>query len=50
LTVKSSPFLTVPESAFGKPVCRLGLASHAGSDLLGSDIVYALDRGVNFLN
>jgi aryl-alcohol dehydrogenase-like predicted oxidoreductase len=35
---------------FGKPVCRLGLASHEGSQLNPGDIESALDRGVNFLN
>jgi predicted aldo/keto reductase-like oxidoreductase len=35
---------------FGKPVCRLGLASHAGSELEPRDIEYALDQGINFLN
>jgi predicted aldo/keto reductase-like oxidoreductase len=39
-----------PAAAFGKPVCRLGLASHAGAALTEADIGHALDRGVNFLN
>src|SRR5689334_10261448 len=43
------PFLHRPASAFGKPVCRLGLASR-GAGLREEDIRYALDRGVNFLN
>src|SRR4051812_5097481 len=43
-------FLHRSAHAFGKPVCRLGLASHAGSNLAPKDIVYALDHGINFLN
>src|SRR5690349_6498149 len=43
-------FLRRGADAFGKPVCRLGLASHAGTDLAPADIIHALDRGVNFLN
>jgi predicted aldo/keto reductase-like oxidoreductase len=43
-------YLHRPASAFGKPVCRLGLASHAGAALTPDDIHHALDRGVNFLN
>jgi predicted aldo/keto reductase-like oxidoreductase len=45
-----SPFLCRPASAFGKPVCRLGLASHGATDVTPADILHALDRGVNFLN
>jgi predicted aldo/keto reductase-like oxidoreductase len=47
-----SPFLTCPASAFGKPVCRLGLASRGwpASTLTPDDILHAVDRGVNFLN
>jgi predicted aldo/keto reductase-like oxidoreductase len=41
---------STPGAAFGKPVCRLGLASHGATDLAPADILYALDRGVNFLN
>ena len=43
-------FLTYPATAFGKPVCRLGLASRGGTRLTAADVLYALDRGVNFLN
>ncbi len=43
-------FLYRPAAAFGKPVCRLGLASYEGSRLTVSDVRHALDRGVNFLN
>jgi predicted aldo/keto reductase-like oxidoreductase len=46
----ASPFLLCPASAFGKPVCRLGLASHGATDITPHDVLYALDRGVNFLN
>jgi predicted aldo/keto reductase-like oxidoreductase len=43
-------FLHQPAGAFGKPVCRLGLASHDGAKLTVADVHGALDRGVNFLN
>jgi predicted aldo/keto reductase-like oxidoreductase len=43
-------FLLRPAAAVGKPACRLGLASHTGTDLMPRDILHALDRGVNFLN
>jgi aryl-alcohol dehydrogenase-like predicted oxidoreductase len=46
----ASPFLTCPATAFGRPVCRLGLASRGGSGLAADDVLHALDRGVNFLN
>jgi predicted aldo/keto reductase-like oxidoreductase len=45
-----APFLTWPAVAFGKPVCRLGLASHGRTAITPDDVLYALDRGVNFLN
>lgn len=44
------PFLTCPARAFGKPVCRLGLASRGPSALEPDDLLAALDRGVNFWN
>jgi predicted aldo/keto reductase-like oxidoreductase len=44
------PFLFRDARAFGKPVCRLGLASHGATGLKPDDILHALDRGVNFLN
>jgi aryl-alcohol dehydrogenase-like predicted oxidoreductase len=44
------PFLVAPASAFGLPVCRLGLASYGGSAITPEDVLYALGRGVNFLN
>jgi aryl-alcohol dehydrogenase-like predicted oxidoreductase len=45
-----APFLCRPAAAFGRPVCRLGLASHGATDMTPADILHALDRGVNFLN
>jgi predicted aldo/keto reductase-like oxidoreductase len=45
-----SPFLSCPATAFGKPVCRLGLASHGQTSLTADDVVHALSGGVNFLN
>src|SRR5262249_42167151 len=46
----ASPFLHGPASAFGKPVCRLGLACRGDSALTPHDVHFALGRGVNFLN
>jgi len=43
-------FLTYPSLGFGKPVCRLGLATRGGADLTADDVCHAIDRGVNFLN
>jgi aryl-alcohol dehydrogenase-like predicted oxidoreductase len=43
-------FFRRPAAAFGKPVCRLGLASHGETALTEDDVGHALDRGVNFLN
>src|SRR5436190_6187827 len=45
-----APFLTCPAEAFGKPVCRLGLASHGRTAITPDDVLYAVGRGVNFLN
>jgi hypothetical protein len=45
-----NPWLHRDAAAFGKPVCRVGLASHEGSQLTTGDIESALGRGVNFLN
>ncbi len=39
-----------PAAAFGKPVCRLGLASHGATAITPDDVHHALDRGVNYLN
>jgi diketogulonate reductase-like aldo/keto reductase len=44
------PFFWRPATAFGKPVCRLGLASRGGSGLTPDDVHHALGRGVNVLN
>jgi predicted aldo/keto reductase-like oxidoreductase len=43
-------FLQTSTAAFGKPVCRLGLASRGDGQLSVDDVHHALDRGVNFLN
>jgi predicted aldo/keto reductase-like oxidoreductase len=45
-----SPFLLCPPDAFGKPVARVGLASHGQTDLTVDDVQHAVDRGVSFLN
>jgi aryl-alcohol dehydrogenase-like predicted oxidoreductase len=44
------PFLVTPTAAFGRPVCRLGLASYGQTAITPDDVRSALDRGVNFLN
>src|SRR6476620_11421006 len=44
------PFLLSSATAFGLPVCRLGLAARGDSALTPDDVVHAIDRGVNFLN
>jgi aryl-alcohol dehydrogenase-like predicted oxidoreductase len=44
-----SPFLNGP-AAFGRPVCRLGLASRGRSGLVPDDVLHAIECGVNFLN
>ena len=43
-------FLTRPEKEFGKPVCRLGLASHGTTAITAEDVLHAAERGVNFVN
>ena len=45
-----APFLTRPAREFGKPVCRLGLASHVNTSITPDDVLAAIGRGVNFLN
>jgi predicted aldo/keto reductase-like oxidoreductase len=45
-----APFLLRPAAALGKPVCRLGLASHVQTEITTDDVHHALGRGVNFLN
>jgi predicted aldo/keto reductase-like oxidoreductase len=44
------PAATGTTAAFGKPICRLGLASRGGGALTADDVLYAVERGVNFLN
>ena len=44
------PFLVTPATAFGRPVCRLGLASYGRTAITPDDVHHALGRGVNFLN
>jgi predicted aldo/keto reductase-like oxidoreductase len=45
-------YLTCPASAFGMPVCRLGLATRGwpASVLTPDDVLHAVERGINFLN
>lgn len=43
-------FLTCPAQVFGRPVCRLGLATRNGSVLTPDDVLYALDCGINYWN
>ncbi|MGD9644935.1 MAG: aldo/keto reductase [Pirellulales bacterium] len=45
-----STFLTCPADAFGKPVCRLGLASRGSGAVAPDDVLEAIAQGVNFLN
>jgi predicted aldo/keto reductase-like oxidoreductase len=42
----------IPHAPLGRlgPVCRLGLASRSPTGLAEADVLWALDRGVNFLN
>ncbi len=47
---RNNSYLHDPAAAFGKPVCRLGLATRGDTRLTEDDILFALDRGVNFLN
>jgi aryl-alcohol dehydrogenase-like predicted oxidoreductase len=44
------PFLVTPAAAFGRPVCRLGLASYGDNTITPDDLLFAISRGVNFLN
>ncbi|HTK77392.1 MAG TPA: aldo/keto reductase [Gemmataceae bacterium] len=43
-------FFYLPAAAFGRPVCRLGLATRGNGSLAEEDVHVALSRGVNFLN
>src|SRR4051812_20073072 len=45
-----APFRRKSASAFGRPVCRLGLASRGGCGLRPEDVHHALGRGGDFLN
>lgn len=44
------PFLLSQHPTWAFPICRLGLATRGGTHLQPADVLYALDRGVNFLN
>jgi aryl-alcohol dehydrogenase-like predicted oxidoreductase len=46
----ADPFFFRPASDFGKPACRLGLASRGDGALTVDDVHIALERGVNVLN
>jgi aryl-alcohol dehydrogenase-like predicted oxidoreductase len=50
LTRPLHPFLVTPASAFGVPVCRLGLASYGQTAITPDDVLRAMGRGVNFVN
>jgi predicted aldo/keto reductase-like oxidoreductase len=43
-------FLLRPAREFGKPVCRLGLASYGLTAITADDVLSAVGRGVTFLN
>jgi hypothetical protein len=43
-----SPFLLTRADMFGRPVCRLGLASRGETMLAPDDVLHALDRGINW--
>src|SRR3954462_14930813 len=47
---RPAAFLTRPGPEFGKPVCRLGLASYGRTAITPDDVLSAVERGVNFLN
>lgn len=42
--------MTTANHPFGRPVCRLGLATRGNTHLTVDDIEYAVQRGINFLN
>jgi predicted aldo/keto reductase-like oxidoreductase len=44
------PSLILHHPAFGRPVCRLGLASRGDRRLEEAHVLRAVERGVNFLN
>ena len=47
-----SPRKPEKHTSFGEllPVCRLGLATRGGTHLLKQDVLWALERGINYLN
>jgi predicted aldo/keto reductase-like oxidoreductase len=45
-----APFLLRDAELFGKPVCRLGLASRGSGAVSPDDLLHAIEQGVNFLN
>jgi len=47
-----SPRKPEQHTSFGDllPVCRLGLATRGGTHLLKQDVLWALERGINYLN
>jgi predicted aldo/keto reductase-like oxidoreductase len=45
-----SLFLACPREAFEKPVARLGLATRGDAEITPDDVLYAVERGVGFLN
>jgi aryl-alcohol dehydrogenase-like predicted oxidoreductase len=47
-TLALHPFLVTHD--FGRPVCRLGLASYGRTAITPDDVLSAVDRGANFLN
>jgi predicted aldo/keto reductase-like oxidoreductase len=48
--MQPTAYLTLPEQEFGKPVCRLGLASHGRTGITAGDVLHTVSQGVNFLN
>src|SRR5262245_7386521 len=50
MRVAIHPFLTRGALAFGKPVCRLRLASSTGFAIPPDVVLFALERGSSFLN
>ena len=48
--VSCSANLTCPCGYFGKPVCRLGLASRGSDAVSSDDVLHAIEQGVSFLN
>jgi predicted aldo/keto reductase-like oxidoreductase len=42
--------IRIPGKAGAHSVCRLGLATRGDNDLQSADVLYAVNRGINFLN